>query len=443
MGNMKVSKIFGVMLLTVMLAACIGDTVASAKAIVWLDKNGNGIFDGGETPMTRVLIRTSGLGTDQFTDKNGEAHFGNFCADDCWKGDSLTAETPNGFLPTTPTQVYLTGYSGTYQFGFKPNPSKPTATSYSPHLSCQNYNGIDASRANTAPDGTLWVSTLDGIANYDPAKDAFVSQKGKSVYDGDFSFGLNNEIWLTTPGEAARYQNSEWITYQQDSLLGDSTINFAETSDGAIWFATADGLIGFNKLTNQWKYYTGTFDVPYIIGKKVRLMTDGAIWFAAINYSEKNTPSLPASNAKIQWKIYDPHIFDKAEVIETPLDHWIEGSQIGPDSTIWLATTNGLAKFTPSNKDWKIYPWPSSDTIEVSSSSAHEAIRADGSIWIGTESLNRPLLLKYTPDAENGHWDFYDDRDGVPAIYDMAITPDNRIWFIEDDHQITACSVKQ
>jgi ligand-binding sensor domain-containing protein len=68
------------------------------------------------------------------------------------------------------------------------------------------------------------------------------------------------------------------------------------------------------------------------------------------------------------------------------------------------------------------------------------AIGSDGSIWIGTSSNDRPLLLRFSPNVDGGTWQPYDDRDGIPnsgGISKIAVTPDGKLWINVDG--ITSC----
>ncbi len=115
---MNICKMLRVAFLTILLVACTINTMVSAKVIVWFDKNGNGLFDNGETPLPGVFTYSS-WGTYHMTGDHGEANFNDLNADDFWKNNTISVKTPDGFTPTTPTHLALTAYSGTYQFGFK------------------------------------------------------------------------------------------------------------------------------------------------------------------------------------------------------------------------------------------------------------------------------------------------------------------------------------
>jgi ligand-binding sensor domain-containing protein len=433
--HMNTQKILGLILLSLLfLVGCfpfaIGDPAASGKVFVWFDENANGVVDDGEKPIPRVKV---GIGyPSAYTDQSGKASVGRFgCDSNCWKRESIYVEVPQGFKPTTPIGVPLTGPDGKYQFGFALDPSIPTATPYSAHLTCKNYPGVRAEDVTIASDGSLWFGLPDGVAEYDAQSDQFILHDGlQGLYDNVY-VGKNKEIWIAEQEyNISRYFNSEWLTYGKDSLITASDIAFGETSADLIWFARQappDSIISFNKKNGNWQYFTQSNNLEYVIGQKVRISTDGSTWFAA--FDDRSQKTTPVSDKKIQWQIYDLHIFTKQEIFQTPDFGWIEDSQVAPDGTIWLVTTEGLARFNHLTNNWKIYEWPRSDDIQPSIVSSSMAISPDGSIWVGTSSLGKPLALRYTPDSNNGVWDTYDDRDGLPDIDNLTITPDNKMWF--------------
>jgi hypothetical protein len=53
---------------------------------------------------------------DKFTNEKGEATIGEFkpgCCGNCWKGGKEVVEIPDGYKPTTPTEILFNGPDGT------------------------------------------------------------------------------------------------------------------------------------------------------------------------------------------------------------------------------------------------------------------------------------------------------------------------------------------
>lgn len=430
---MKSHKNIGaILLILIFLVACapIGDGVATADVFVWFDENGNGVVDEDEKPLSRVEV---GIDYEaQYTNEDGKASIAKFmpgCSDNCSANQRVFAKTPQGYKPTTPTEIITTGQDQVYQFGFELDPSIPTATPYVSAMECKTYPGIEVKDSTVAPDGSLWLGLRDGVAEYDAITDRFIVHNSPSGLYDEIHVGEDQAIWIASQEfRISRYANAEWLTYEHDGLITASDIQLGETSKEIIWFARKappNSIISFNKKTGAWQYFTQTSDLKYVIGQSVRLSTDGFTWFAA--FDERSKKIAPVSNEKIHWQIYDTHTFTEEEIFQIPNFGWIEDSQIAPDGTIWLTTTQGLAQFTPQSSSWAIHPWSELGENKPSADKSTLAISPDGSIWIGT--FGNPLALRYVPDTQNGVWSTYDDRDGLPPIDTLSITPDNTIWF--------------
>jgi streptogramin lyase len=410
------------------------DGSADAKVLVWLDANANGIVDPGEKPLNRVKV---GMGyPDIFTDENGRASVGEFmpgCASNCWEGETVVVEAPQGYKPTTPMEFKLTGEDQTFQFGFVLDPLAATSTPYSAGLSCKTYKDIEPQGMAIAPDGSLWIALYDGTAKYDPKADQFVSYAGlDGLYEG-INIGSNGEVWISTQEYMiSRYFDSEWSTWQKESLIAASDVSIGTTQDGRVWFAVQappSELASFNPLTNEWRFFIQPEDLNYAVGTKVRASTDNSTWFAAFDDRAGATPPGPTPN--IQWKIYDEHSFTKDEIQKIPSLGWIEDSKFDSRGLLWLSTTEGLASYDPVTDNWTINAWPHTNDIYPMIDTSSLGIGPDGSIWIGTSSNNRPLLLRFFPNEGGSAWQTYDDRDGIPnsgGIGKIAFTPDGKLW---------------
>jgi streptogramin lyase len=419
------------------------DGSADANVFVWFDANANGIVDPGEKPFPRVKV---GMGfPSEYTDENGKAAVGDFrpgCAANCWEGETVIVEPPQGYKPTTPTEYQLTGENQSFQFGLTLDPLGETPTPYVAGLSCNTYKDIEPQGMTVAPDGSLWISLYDGAAKYDLKTDRFISYAGLPGLYEDINIGSNDEVWISTQEDSiSRYFNSSWSTWQKDSLITASDISIGITQDSRVWFAVKappSELASFNPLTDEWHFYVQPENSDYAVGTKVRASTDGSTWFAAFDYRADVTPQ--SSTPDIQWKIYDKHSFSKGEVKLLPSLGWIEDSKIDSQGLIWLSTTEGLASYDPVTDKWNINKWPHSQDLNPMIDTSSLAIGSNGSIWIGTSSNDRPLLLRFSPNVDGGNWQTYDDRDGIPnsgGISKIAVTPDGKLWLNVEG--ITSC----
>ena len=106
------------------------DGAARARAVVWEDRNADGIRHPDEPPVQGIMIGlVSGCemhyvdldyGWCALTDNNGRAEVSDFrarCACKCWEGATVYLNVPPGYRATTPTKYELTADSLTYSFG--------------------------------------------------------------------------------------------------------------------------------------------------------------------------------------------------------------------------------------------------------------------------------------------------------------------------------------
>ena len=95
------------------------DGAVNAKVITWIDDNENGVYDPGEKSLGYVQV---GLWSPQeLTDEKGETVVGEFkpgCCGRCWEGARVAAAAPEGYRPTTPTEIFLSGPDEICYFGF-------------------------------------------------------------------------------------------------------------------------------------------------------------------------------------------------------------------------------------------------------------------------------------------------------------------------------------
>ena len=457
MTNFPVRRLLLVILLS--LTSCIVVVVllnwnkgGKASVFVWFDANANGVFDPGEQPLARVKVyATGGFGEDErFTDEEGKASVVQLAPPDCFlncfNDFTVVVETPPGYKPTTPTTLPFTGENHTYQFGFVRDPSGVTATPYVPGLSCKTYPNIEPEKMAVAGDGSLWISLWNGAAKYDVQTDQFDLHKGPMGFYRQIRIGTNNEVWISDwDVTISRYYNSTWLNYANDNLTANSDMSIGSTVDARVWFAFqafSSELASFNPDTNQWRSYVEHQDHDFGVGKKVKASTDGSIWFAAFDDGASKTP--PDSTSEIQWKVYDLHTLTQDEIEDIPDMNQIISSKMASDGTIWLSTTEGLTHFDPIADKWSIINWPHSYYVlpTVSMDTSELAIGPDQSIWMGTTSYDRPLVLHFTPNASGGIWRTFDDRDGIPnagEIKTIAVTPDGTVWLGSD--VVTGCTV--
>ncbi|HNT53306.1 MAG TPA: hypothetical protein PKG95_01255 [Anaerolineaceae bacterium] len=429
------------------------DGGAYGTIVTWLDANANGLMDPGELPLSGVKVWPAEWDEDFYalTDRNGEAQIFQFrpgCCDYCWKDVTAGAEVPEGYSPTTPTSIELSGPDETYYFGFVAGPGIPTPTPYAPKLSCVTYplEGI-LHNLVTAPDGTLWVGLSYDIAQFNSQQNQFVYYKSPKVLDDLLLVDRENTVWIRSlDGRLAALHDSEWITFDNDSLLTASILSLGSTSDGTVWFvdrSSPDIFASFNPNSNEWHVYYDEYE-QVLPGFQAVLFNNGTTWFAAFDYTERD---LSLNDESFTWEITPHHVFSSDEQIEIPW-LWPSDSLIDSNDTLWFSYLYHLVNFVPQTGVWNTYDIPDPSENYGEAGSAQNAMSPDHSIWFVTRvtyrSNNYPIIWRYFPDNK-GSWLSYDDRDiGLGDIeYDLiAFTGDGKLWLAAEHGQaVYSCEV--
>lgn len=103
----------------------LADCFWSAEALAWVDANGNGVQEADELPLAGVEINFNltflGGAT---TDAEGTAHLSGMHPGECnpTLANSVVAQAPPGYTPTTPLEVPYSESQALYAFGFKSSP---------------------------------------------------------------------------------------------------------------------------------------------------------------------------------------------------------------------------------------------------------------------------------------------------------------------------------
>ncbi|MBZ0255162.1 hypothetical protein K8I31_03825, partial [bacterium] len=129
-----------------------------------------------------------------------------------------------------------------------------------------------------ARDGTIWISTIDGISCLDPETDVFQtirhnpsaalslpSEGVQSSYEDS-----KGNIWIATGGGLCRYDRTrktlETFLYDPNdelSISGNHINEICEDKDGYLWIGTnRTGLNRYDYATNTFKRYVRNLDDP-------------------------------------------------------------------------------------------------------------------------------------------------------------------------------------
>jgi len=267
------------------------------------------------------------------------------------------------------------------------NPKDALFTTYS---STNQIVNIVEDRRDT---NVLWIGTLGGLVRLDlitKEKKFFTHEfPGKEVTS--LIQSSDGAIWVGTWNGLARFddENNRWTLYDTSSSgLPDDYINsLFQSSDGAVWIGTDQGLARFDYAGNQWTHYDASnSSLP---GHEVRSLcqsSDGAIWagtnqgLARFNYTTN------------QWKIYD---LSNSSLPNGTIHSVLQSS----DGAIWIGADEGLARFDDAGNQWTLYDTSNSGMPGNQVKSILQS--SDGAIWVGTDNGLGRL------DRESNQWTVY------------------------------------
>lgn len=208
----------------------------------------------------------------------------------------------------------------------------------------------------------------------------------------------NNKWFGTEDGGVTKYNNDIWVTYNTSNGLPNNKVRtiFIDNK-GVKWFGTMGG--GVAKFDdNTWKTYNTTSGLASNYINDIAVDSKNNLWFATdVGITKFNGSS---------WVNYTNSVFTNEGAYATAL-------AIDANDNIWVGTSNGLYKFTGT-----IWISVISDPITISDI----VIDTKGTIW-----TNKSGASKY-----NGlGWTTYTESDGLVSsiIRDIAIQPDNTVWF--------------
>jgi len=103
----------------------LADCFWSADAFAWVDANGNGAQEADEPPLAGVEINFNlTFLSSATTDAEGKAHLSGMHPGECNPAlaNSVVAQAPPGYAPTTVLEVPYSDGQELYVFGFQPSP---------------------------------------------------------------------------------------------------------------------------------------------------------------------------------------------------------------------------------------------------------------------------------------------------------------------------------
>lgn len=259
-----------------------------------------------------------------------------------------------------------------------------------------------------AIDDTVWAGSSGGLVRWH-------GQSGK--YDKvmvEHGLGNNNvrtifqssdgAVWFGTWDGVSRLDpNGHWETYTTGDGLADNLINtITQSADGSIWFGTNKGGVSRLDLDGRWTTFTVE---DGLIANEIRSIAeaaDGSIWFGTPNGATRLDADGNWTNFTTTNGLSDNSI----QVIMSDME-----------DNIWFGTGKGVSQLSP-DRNWHTFLDESNDVNTIFQS-------ADGAIWFGTYGFGASRYDSF------GNWRNYGEYDGLASsyVFSIAQTEDGAMWF--------------
>jgi|GEM_PF-1965362 len=223
-------------------------------------------------------------------------------------------------------------------------------------------------------------------------------------------------IWVGTAQGVSRYYEGNWIKYTatntDSGLLDDYLEAICESSDGALWFGsnTMTGNGGVSRyFQGKWTKFTVDSGLAYNDVIAICESNDGALWFG--------TPKGGVSRLfHGEWTTFN----SDSEIASNSVTEILQAS----DGALWFATSYGICRYYQDN--WTIYNTNNSGLLDNSVKAICEG--KDGAIWFGIFGATRGGACRYY----NGKWISYNsDNSGLVynSVLSVCESSDGALWF--------------
>ncbi|MBI4631859.1 MAG: protein kinase [Chloroflexi bacterium] len=205
----------------------------------------------------------------------------------------------------------------------------------------QGMPSTDVNGVSFFPDGTAAVATQNGLALIQNRKVIQTHTKATAGFAGDYLntvfVAADKTVWVGTNESASHLKaDGKWEHFSFAKIfshyVGDA-FDIAQTRDGALWFATGNGVYQFKE--GQWQEYLPTnpqVRLPSQDVRKITIAPDGTLWFATSNGA--------ASYDGKQWTKYLP---EAGKLVSASVNDIL----VGAGGTVWFATNGGVSRYQP------------------------------------------------------------------------------------------------
>jgi ligand-binding sensor domain-containing protein/two-component sensor histidine kinase len=280
--------------------------------------------------------------------------------------------------------------------------------------------------------GDIWIGTLEhGISILSIKQGANGEEftfKNIDTSDGlvdntiaSFLEDKNQTMWIGTDHGVSKYALNENLIQNygpENGFLDSEVRQIYESTDGKLYFATANGLVWFNSSNAE------------VFGSMT--VKDGLSDNSILSIFEDNVHNLWIGTENGLSK-YHPNNFAFISFANTPNLNMAFSFLEDSKRNLWIGTTWGLIKYVPDKKgtSGKYYHYTSKEG--VTDNTIYSLLEdSKGNIWIGTRGEG---VIKYEPNKDT--FSYFSEEQGLHCNIVASILEDEggNIWFglLEDE----------
>lgn len=429
--------------------AVFADCLWSGIGFVWIDQNGDGVYQNGEQPVPDVPVfvddthnRYTDVGNKTKTSLSGDANLSVWlpgCPDVEFE---VYIQIPSGYTLTTQPRIKVGGSENRFSFGLTYLPGVSTATPLPPAPVCKIYPfpvGEKLVYFAIDDDGVIWVSTLSNrLYSQVPGQTNWIQWDLKQYLKNGHITGLLAKygyVWVLTETRISIFDGKNWQSFSSGGHLSDMYFSGAIEKSGSLWIVTDIGISYFSLTTKSWRSFSQIPGIKSISSWNIEITPDGSVWFLddmdtvvrLIWPDHSREPEWLVYSASGEKKVlYRPHlsIFDFAADL---------------DSNVWFVGFGGLLQYNLQEDTWISHTFETNNDL-LEKEFWQVAPDVDGSVWMVEQSN----LYHYFPAGTKADKDImleYTTGGNIPDIHSLVsinVGPDGKVWLIMEN-QVYEC----
>lgn len=226
--------------------------------------------------------------------------------------------------------------------------------------------------------------------------------------------GPDGTLWVGTSGGLAQFKNNQWQFYASKDVSGLSDIRrLVFASDGTLWVGTSS--IGGGNLCR--------FDPGSGTCAALHRDTEGIYGLALHPYNES---PVYVNNTGLHALVGEQQVDFNVEG-NLPATNFVDSFALAPDGMLWVGTDGGIHTLNPAAPDLSWETFTREDGVGGSSSWASGiAIAPDGTVWAA-------IINGDASRYRDGQWTTVE---GLRSYDHVAVDAQGRAWFGDDSKGI-------